>query len=78
MRQHRCLRTVDRIRPQSIVRFPGFDTPETVRRVHDLGDGLYLVRTIWNLHYVRVDVLLEVLAVFVPGLGFVTPIREAA
>ena len=73
-----CLRTPDRIEPHTVVRFPGFEKPEMVLRVHDLDTGSRLIRTTHNLHVVQAEVLVEVIAVAIPGIGFAVPLGEVA
>jgi hypothetical protein len=72
-----CRRTADRLEAYDIVRFPGFEDTETVLRVHELDDGARMVRTTGNMHWCAPDLLIEVVAVSVPGIGFVAP-REIA
>ena len=73
-----CLRSADRLTRGMVIRFDGFDKPEMVLRVHELDSGSHLVRTSQNLHCVQAGVLVEVLAVPIPGIGYATPLSDEA
>ena len=60
-----------------VVRFSGFEKPEMVLRVLDLDTGSRLVRTTENLHVVQADVLVEIVAVPIPGIGYALPLGQA-
>lgn len=73
-----CRRTPDRLTRGMVIRFDGFTKPEMVLRNHELDTGSRLIRTSVNLHCVQPDVLVEVIAIPIPGIGFALPIGDAA
>lgn len=72
-----CRRSPDRLEPGMVIRFNGFDKPETLRDPPIVYEGTHvLLRTTVNAHSLRIAELVEVVAEFVAGVGFVAPVGE--
>lgn len=71
-----CRRTPDRLHVHDIVVIDD-QAPSQIVRIHRISAGAnYLIRTRNNLHHVAADALVELVAEWVPGVGFVVPSLE--
>lgn len=71
------LRTPDRLHVHDAIAIDD-QRPSQIVRIHRIGTGKhYLIRTRDNLHHVAADVLVELVAEYVPGIGWTVPKLEA-
>lgn len=77
MPDHLRMRTPDRLHVHDVVSIDD-QPPSQIVRIHRIGTGTnYLIRTRDNLHHVDREALVEVVAEYVPGVGFANPVIEA-